>query len=68
MEPKFIGRARLTKQGQLTLPQEARKDLKIDANSDVYWYEFNGILILVKDLVNLGEIEDLILNKKKRKK
>ena len=68
MEPKFIGKARLTKQGQLTLPQEARKDLKIDANSDVYWYEFNDILILVKDLVNLSEIEDLILKKKKRKK
>ncbi|MBI2652220.1 AbrB/MazE/SpoVT family DNA-binding domain-containing protein [Candidatus Woesearchaeota archaeon] len=65
MEAKFIGKAKLTKQGQLTLPQEARQDLKIDAESEVYWYEFNGILILVKDLVNLKELVNLVFKKKK---
>ena len=67
MEAKFIGKARLTKQGQLTLPQEARQDLKIDAKSEVYWYEFNDILILVKDLVNPKEIIGFVLNKKRRR-
>ena len=66
MKAKFIGKAKLTKQGQLTLPQEARQDLKIDANSELYWYEFNDILIVVKDLVNLKELANLIFNKKKR--
>ncbi len=66
-EAKFIGKARLTKQGQLTLPREARQDLKIDAKSEVYWYEFNDILILVKDLVNPKEIVNFVLNRKKRR-
>ena len=68
MEPKFIGKAKLTKQGQLTLPQEGRQNLEIDSASDVYWYELNDVLILVKDLVNPNEIMDVIMNKKKRNK
>ena len=67
MEPKFIGKAKLTKQGQLTLPQEARQDLKIDAESEVYWYEFNNILVLVKDLVNPKELVNLVFSKKRKK-
>ena len=67
MEPKFIGKAKLTKQGQLTLPQEARQDLKIDAKTEVYWYEFNDILILVKELVNPKELIGLVLNKKRKR-
>ncbi|MBI2558466.1 AbrB/MazE/SpoVT family DNA-binding domain-containing protein [Candidatus Woesearchaeota archaeon] len=66
MEPKFIGKAKLTKQGQLTLPQEARKDLKIDAESEVYWYEFNNVLVLVKDLANPKELIGIVFKKKKR--
>ena len=66
MDPKFIGKAKLTKQGQLTLPQEARQDLDIDAKSEVFWYEFNDILILVKDLVNPKELVDFVFKKKKR--
>ena len=66
MEPKFIGKTKLTKQGQLTLPQEARKDLKIDSKSDVYWYEFNGVLVLVKELVNPKEIIDFVFKKRKK--
>jgi bifunctional DNA-binding transcriptional regulator/antitoxin component of YhaV-PrlF toxin-antitoxin module len=66
MEAKFIGKAKLTKQGQLTLPQEARQDLKIGAESDVFWYEFNDILILVKDLVNPKELVNLVFKKRKK--
>ena len=68
MEPKFIGKAKLTKQGQLTLPQEARKDLKIDVKVDVFWYEFNGILVLTKDLINPKELVSFAFNKKNKKK
>ena len=67
MEPKFIGKARVTKQGQLTLPQEARQDLKIGAKSEVYWYELNDILVLVKELVNPKDIIGLVFNKKRKK-
>jgi bifunctional DNA-binding transcriptional regulator/antitoxin component of YhaV-PrlF toxin-antitoxin module len=66
MEPKFIDKAKLTKQGQLTLPQEARKSLKIEAESEVYWYELNNVLVVVKDLVNPKELVKLIFEKKKR--
>jgi len=65
MEPKFIGKTKLTKQGQLTLPHEARQDLRIDSKSQVYWYEFNGFLILVKDLMNPKELIQNIFKKKK---
>ena len=67
MEAKFIGKARLTKQGQLTLPQEGRQDLKIGDKSEVYWYEFNDILILVKDLINPKEIVNFVFNKKRKR-
>ena len=67
MEAKFIGKAKLTKQGQLTLPQEARKDLKIGAESDVYWYELNDVLLVVKEIINPKDILNLILKKRQRK-
>ena len=63
MEPKFIGKAKLTKQGQLTLPQEARKDLEIDSEAEVYWYLVDNHLVVLKDLMS---IEDLKKALKKR--
>jgi len=66
MEIKFVGKAKLTKQGQLTLPQEARNDLKIDAKSDVYWYEFNGILVLVKEIINPKELISFVFGKRRK--
>ena len=66
MEPKFIGKAKLTSQGQLTVPVEARKDLKIDNDSEVYWYEFEGFLVLTTKLVSIEELAEL-LPKKARK-
>ena len=67
MEPKFIGKAKLTKSGQLTLPQEARKDLSIPSDTDLFWYEINDALILVKTLVNPSEISRAISSKKKKR-
>ena len=60
MEPKFIGKAKLTSQGQLTVPVEARKDLKIDNDSEVYWYEFEGFLVLTTKLVSIDELAELL--------
>lgn len=51
-EPKFIGKAKLTRQGQVTLPNEGRQDLDIEVNSEIYWYELGDSLIAVKELVN----------------
>lgn len=66
MEPKFIGKVKLTKQGQITLPQEARNDLGINLGDELYWYELDNSLIIVKDLVNQKELVEKILKKKKR--
>ena len=66
MEPKFIGKTRITKQGQLTLPQEARKDLKLGEKSEVYWYEFNNIMVLVKELVNPKDLLQHMMNRKRK--
>ncbi|MEA2037601.1 MAG: AbrB/MazE/SpoVT family DNA-binding domain-containing protein [Nanoarchaeota archaeon] len=55
--PKFIGKAKLTKQGQVTLPREAREDLGINIDSDIYWYELGNNLIVVKELVNPNDLE-----------
>ncbi len=62
--PKFIGKAKLTRQGQVTLPNEARKDLSIEINSEIYWYELGSNLIAVKELVNPRDL-GVILKKKR---
>ena len=49
MGVKFVGKAKITKQGQVTLPFEAREELKLDLNSDVYWYLVDDHLVVVRD-------------------
>ena len=61
---KFVGKAKITKQGQVTLPYEGRKDLNISLESEVYWYEVNGCIVVVKDLVNQKDIMKMV-NKKR---
>lgn len=65
MKPKFIGKAKLTKQGQVTLPFEAREDIGIKLDSDVYWYEVDDYLVVTKELLNQKDLEDKL---KKRSK
>jgi len=65
MKIKFIGKAKVTKQGQVTLPNEARQDLGIQLNSEVYWYEIDNMLIAVKQLVNQKELQDILKKKVK---
>ena len=53
---KFIGKAKITQQGQLTLPQEARSNLGMPIGSEVYWYELDDYLVVVKDLINQKDL------------
>lgn len=56
MSPKFIDKVKLTKQGQLTVPREARSNLTIGEEAELFWYECNGFLILSKELENPKEL------------
>ena len=64
---KFIGKAKITTQGQVTLPSEARDSLKLDVNSEVYWYQVDDHLVVVKDLVSVEDLANMISSKKRRK-
>lgn len=67
MNIKFMGKAKLTKQGQLTLPFEARQGLKIETDDELYWYSVDDHLVVVKELLNPKDLERM-LNKKIIKK
>ena len=67
MNIKFMGKAKLTKQGQLTLPFEARQELSIEKDNELYWYLVDNHLVVVKELTNPKELE-VMLNKKLNKK
>ncbi len=68
MDIKFIGKAKITSQGQLTLPSEARDSLKLDINSEVYWYLVDDHLVVVKDLVSTEELASMLNKRKPNKK
>jgi bifunctional DNA-binding transcriptional regulator/antitoxin component of YhaV-PrlF toxin-antitoxin module len=68
MGVKFIGKAKITRQGQVTLPFEAREDLKLDLNSEVYWYLVDNHLVVVKELVSVDELISTINKRKPNKK
>ncbi len=68
MDIKFIGKAKITTQGQITLPSEARDSLKLDVNSEVYWYQVDDHLVVVKDLVSVEELAAIIAGRKNKKK
>lgn len=66
MNIKFIGKAKLSRQGQVTLPNEARQDIGIEVNSEVYWYEVDNVLVVVKDLLNQEDLKKMLQKKIKR--
>ena len=68
MAVKFIGKAKITRQGQVTLPFEARGELKLGLNSEVYWYLVDDHLIVVKDLVSTEDLAAIIKGKKRKKR
>lgn len=55
-EPKFIGKVKLTRQGQLTLPNEARQHLGIGPEAELFWYEMNGCMVLTTELQNQKDV------------
>ena len=65
MKVKFVGKARITKQGQVTLPFEARSDLKLDSNSEIYWYLVEDHLVVVKELVSIIDLIKIIKKKER---
>ena len=68
MAIKFVGKAKITKQGQVTLPFEARGELKLGLNSEVYWYLVEDHLVVVKDLVSVEDLDAIIKGKKSKKR
>jgi bifunctional DNA-binding transcriptional regulator/antitoxin component of YhaV-PrlF toxin-antitoxin module len=60
VDSKFIGKVKITKQGQLTLPLEARNDLGISVEEEVYWYELNGALVVTKELMNQKDLDSMM--------
>lgn len=68
MAVKFIGKAKITRQGQVTLPFEAREELKLDLNSEVYWYLVDEHLVVVKDLVSPKDLGKIIKGNKRKKR
>ena len=61
---KFIGKVKITKQGQLTLPLEARKEIGVELGDEVYWYELDGVLVVTKELLNQKDLDNRIRGKK----
>jgi bifunctional DNA-binding transcriptional regulator/antitoxin component of YhaV-PrlF toxin-antitoxin module len=68
MVVKFVGKAKITKQGQVTMPFEAREDLKLDTNSEIFWYKVDDHLVVVKDLVSIDQMNSMINKNKSSKK
>jgi bifunctional DNA-binding transcriptional regulator/antitoxin component of YhaV-PrlF toxin-antitoxin module len=60
MKVKFVGKAKLTRQGQLTLPFEARQELKIGADSELYWYMLGDHLVVVREILNPKDLEAML--------
>jgi len=54
---KFITKVKISKQGQITFPLEARKDLNISLGDEVYIYETGNQLILTPKLVSIPDIK-----------
>ena len=63
-EPKFIGKAKVTKQGQVTIPLEGRKELSIAPETEVYWYRLNDTLVVLKDIVNPKDLAQQLAKKR----
>ncbi len=57
MKINFISKAKITQAGQVTLPLEARNNLKISTNEEIYWYEVDGIMVATKSLLNQEDLK-----------
>mgnify|MGYP001558288184 CR=1 FL=1 len=64
MKARFVGKAKITKQGQVTVPNEARKDLNLPSESEIYWYLVDNHLVVLKDLMSIQELEKILSKKR----
>lgn len=62
MLAKFVGKSTVSKQGQITVPLEARKDLRITLEKPLYVYESGEAIIALKRLVSLEELADCLFS------
>lgn len=60
MKVNFLGKARLTTQGQVTLPLEGRNGLSIANGSEIYWYSVGGFLIVTKELCSHEDLAKML--------
>ena len=65
---KFVGKARITKQGQVTMPFEARNELQLNSDSEIYWYLVDNDLVVVKDLMSVDDLLKTINKRRVMKK
>ena len=65
---KFVGKARITKQGQVTMPFEARNELQLNSDNEIYWYLVDNYLVVVKDLMSVDDLLKTINKRRVMKK
>ena len=56
-KPKFIGKAKITSLGQITVPKEARQDINVKEGDELYWYLVNDQLVATAELMSLDELK-----------
>tara|TARA_Y100000294_G_C8497535_1_gene313410 strand:+ start:262 stop:456 length:195 start_codon:yes stop_codon:yes gene_type:complete len=54
---KFIGKAKITSLGQITVPKEAREDINVKEGDELFWYVINGQLVATSELMSLKELK-----------
>ena len=54
---KFIGKAKITSLGQITVPKEAREDIDVEEGDELYWYVVNGQLVASSELMSLKDLK-----------
>ncbi len=57
VEIKFIGKAKITSLGQITVPKEAREDINVKEGDELFWYVVNGQLIATNELMSLDDMK-----------
>lgn len=54
---KFIGKAKITSLGQITVPKEARKNIKVKEGDELFWYIVNCQLVATNELMSLDDLK-----------
>ncbi|HLC65114.1 MAG TPA: AbrB/MazE/SpoVT family DNA-binding domain-containing protein [Candidatus Nanoarchaeia archaeon] len=60
MNVNFLGKSKITSQGQLTLPLEGRAQIGVSNGAEVFWYSVNDFLIVTKKLCSQDDITKIL--------